>query len=129
MYAQLLKNDKQFDEAAAVFQVIGDHSQAGQCLRKAHRFEEAVRELEALPSMSERDYYNRAFCLVMLGEYERALADYNSILGADPDNVHALLNRGICLEKLGRTDESRRDFERLLEIDPDNEEARRCLGQ
>ena len=58
MYAQLLKNDKQFDEAAAVFQAIGDHSQAGQCLRKAHRFEEAVSELEALPSMSERDYYN-----------------------------------------------------------------------
>lgn len=79
--------------------------------------------------MSERDYYNRAFCLVMLGDYERALADYTCILDADPENVHALLNRGICLEKLGRTDESRRDFERLLEIDPSNEEARKCLGQ
>ena len=63
-----------------MFMEIPDHAQAGYCLRKCERFEDAVAEYDCVNSPSERDLNNRAFCLARLGQYTRAIDDYTKAL-------------------------------------------------
>lgn len=54
------------------------------------------------------------------GEYEEAIAAYNSVLSTTPANLKALYNRGRSYEELGNLDEAENDFKAALGVDSKN---------
>ena len=62
------------------------------------------------------------------GRYEEALADLDTILAVDPDNVNALVGRGVALRRADRKDEALQSFEVALAKQPGNSAALRAKG-
>jgi tetratricopeptide (TPR) repeat protein len=54
------------------------------------------------------------------GDYEKALADYDSLVETDPENADAWFNRGELLQALGSTREALEAFDEVLKIDQRN---------
>jgi tetratricopeptide (TPR) repeat protein len=71
----------------------------------------------------QRDDAERAYDMLLHGQYESALELYDSVLKTVPDSVAALLGKAIALHKLRRTGEARGFYQRVLAIDPGNREA------
>ncbi len=65
-------------------------------------------------------YQQRASIYDWLGEYSKALADFNYALEISPNNIETLVNRGITKGKTGKYDEAIADFDKALEIDPNS---------
>ncbi len=63
-------------------------------------------------------YHNRATGYTALGEYDRALFDYDRAYDIDPEDARILNNRGVVLLRLGDRDEAIRSFEFARELDP-----------
>jgi len=55
-------------------------------------------------------YYNRGTAYAELGEYDRAIEDYNKAIELNPDLAEAYNNRGIAYAKLGEHDRAREDM-------------------
>jgi len=73
---------------------------------------------------------NRANTLREMGQFERALADYNVGLKRQPIDLLLRLNRGsLLLGDFQRAEEAADDFEAVLAIDPGNEKARKGLAE
>lgn len=70
-----------------------------------------------------RDDAERAYDMLLHGQYEGAIDLYNSVLKTSPDYVAALLGKAIALHKLRRPQEARQLYQRVLAIDPENREA------
>ena len=51
-----------------------------------------------------------------LGQYERAIEDYDEAIRIDPEYGKAYYNRGIAYEILGQQPRAERDFERAKEL-------------
>lgn len=66
------------------------------------------------------DYYYAALDLVSEGEKERALAEYEKSLAADPAFTEAMHGMARCLQDLSRLDEAISVAKRIAEIDPDD---------
>ncbi|HEX4144824.1 MAG TPA: tetratricopeptide repeat protein [Pirellulales bacterium] len=62
-------------------------------------------------------YVNRANARLVLGNGEGALADCNTALETDPDNLYGLINRGSAERMLGQFDKAVADYERAAAID------------
>lgn len=54
----------------------------------------------------------RGVCLSLLGQTERALADFDQALELNPQYIDALVHRGVVLVELGRTAEADASFQR-----------------
>ena len=78
--------------------------------------------VESTPDQ-QRDDVERAYDMLVHGQYEGALELYDSVLKTVPDSVAALLGKAIALHKLRRTVEARGFYQRVLAIDPSNREA------
>jgi Flp pilus assembly protein TadD len=78
--------------------------------------------VEAAPQQ-QRDDTEHAYDMLLHGQYEGALALYDSVLKTVPDSVAALLGKAIALHKLRRLGEARPLYQRVLAIDPSNREA------
>jgi tetratricopeptide (TPR) repeat protein len=61
-----------------------------------------------------------------MGRHLDALAAYDELLDASPDDDRVLRQRGICLSELGREQEAVESFERAVSINPDDVLALRC---
>jgi tetratricopeptide (TPR) repeat protein len=55
-----------------------------------------------------------------LGEYQRALQEYNSILSDGTDMPGAYNNRGLAYAMLGQMEEALQDLGKAIELEPDN---------
>ncbi len=63
-------------------------------------------------------YYNRGVAYGNLGEYRRAIEDYDEALRLDPDYAVAYNNRGSAYSNLGEYRRAIGDFARALWLDP-----------
>ena len=70
-----------------------------------------------------RDDAERAYDMLVHGQYAGAIDLYDSVLKTAPDYVAALLGKAIALHKLRRPQEARPLYQRVLMLDPENREA------
>src|SRR5277367_292104 len=66
------------------------------------------------------DHYYAALDLVAEGEQERALAEYQQSLAADPAFTEAMHGMARTLQDLNRLDEAIAMAKRIAELDPDD---------
>jgi Flp pilus assembly protein TadD len=66
------------------------------------------------------DHYYAALDLVSEGEHERAVAEYQKSLEADPTFTEAMHGLARALQDLGRLDEAIRVAKRIAEVDPED---------
>lgn len=62
------------------------------------------------------------------GEWENALAQYDTVLALDPGLLNALYNRGLALQNLGRPAEEAMAWKRYLEVNQSGKWALRAAG-
>ena len=74
------------------------------------------------------DHYYAALDLVSEGEQERALAEYEQSLSADPNFTEAMHGMARLLQDLDRLDEAINLANRIAEIDPDDVLAHTSLS-
>ena len=71
------------------------------------------------PSGSTRStlaYINRGVSYADLGEYERAIEDYDEAIRLDPQSARAYINRGNAYDGLGKSEEAERDYAKAKEL-------------
>jgi len=73
-------------------------------------------------------YNNRGAVYAGLGQYDRALADYERALAIDPDFSRALNNRGTAFQRIGDFEKARADFDQAINLDPANPDLRYNRG-
>ncbi len=66
------------------------------------------------------DHYYAALDLVSEGERDRALAEYEQSLAADPTFTEAMHGMARCLQDLERLDEAISVAQQIAELDPDD---------
>ena len=76
-------------------------------------------------------YYNRGNAYGDIGEYNRAIADYDTALALQPGYVYALNNRGNAYVQKGEYERAMADFDAAIRLKPDFAEAfnNRCYDQ
>jgi len=74
------------------------------------------------------DHYYAALDLVAEGQHERALAEYQQSLDADPTFIDALHGLTRCLQDLDRLDDAIAAAQRIAELDPDDVLAHTSLS-
>jgi tetratricopeptide (TPR) repeat protein len=70
---------------------------------------------------------NKGSILMLLEQYDKALAVYNEAMTIAPDNPYVHLNRAILFYHLEQIPQAIASFERLLQLDPGNEFAQQWL--
>lgn len=63
------------------------------------------------------DLGNRAF---EAGNFEQAIAKYDSALAYNPEYGNAWVGKGLALKELGRTDQAMACYDRAAEVEPEN---------
>ena len=82
----------------------------------------ATNRLEILMSMVAKNpqdsfaRYGLAMEYAQAGDLERAIAEYKTLIGFNPDYAAAYFHGGQALEKLGRVDEAREVYEKGIEV-------------
>jgi Flp pilus assembly protein TadD len=74
------------------------------------------------------DHYYAALDLVSEGEHDRALAEYQKSLDADPSFTEAMHGMARALQDLNRLDEAIAIANRIAELDPDDVLAHTSLS-
>lgn len=80
------------------------------------------------PHQKAEDHYYAALDLVAEGDHERALAEYEKSLEADPGFTEALHGLSRALQDLNRLDEAIAAARRIAELDPDDVLAHTSLS-
>jgi tetratricopeptide (TPR) repeat protein len=62
--------------------------------------------------------YNKAQVLASLGRLDEAVADYTTVIDADPNYAEYYLDRGNIYRKLGRDKEAMADYETAIRLSP-----------
>jgi Flp pilus assembly protein TadD len=70
--------------------------------------------------LAAEDHYYAALDLVAEGDQERALAEYQESVAADPSFTEAMHGLARVLQDLGRFDEAITVAKRIAELDPDD---------
>ncbi len=73
-------------------------------------------ELEPSNSLS---YFNRAIILSQVGDYNKALEDFDQVAYFSPDNVLVYFYRANLLSRLGEIERAEEDYTRAIELYPD----------
>jgi tetratricopeptide (TPR) repeat protein len=63
-------------------------------------------------------YSNRATAYHDQGDNDRAIADYNEVIGLDPEFAAAFLGRGVAYSDKGDNDRAISDFSEVIRLDP-----------
>jgi len=80
------------------------------------------------PRQKAEDHYYAALDLVSDGDHERALAEYEESLAADPTFTEAMHGMARALQDLNRLDEAIAIAKRIADIDPDDVLAHTSLS-
>ncbi len=103
----------------------------GECRQQQLRNEEAVVFFNKTFELDKDYYYSypeRGLCYSNMGEYGRAIADYEAYLKHDPENYWVLSKMASCKSYVGRSEEAILDLNRVIELAPDNAEAYQDRG-
>lgn len=73
----------------------------------------------SLTPVSSDDHAYRGIAWMLLGDYKRAVVDYDISIDIDPGNSLAYSNRGVTYMKLDDLDSAFKDFETAIEISPE----------
>lgn len=65
-------------------------------------------------------YFNRGYAFFELGEYNRAIVNYNKVIDLEPRNGPAYFNRGLAYEKLGNREQALEDFKTSAKLGNNN---------
>ena len=65
-------------------------------------------------------YYNRGLAYRLKGDNDRAIADFNEAVKADPANTFAFMSRGTARYEKGDTDGAIADYGEAVRVDPNN---------
>ena len=68
-------------------------------------------------------YNNRGDAYIELGEYQRAIEDYDKALRLDPRDVEVYSNRGLVYEQLGEHQRAIQDYGEAIRLDPQHAPA------
>jgi tetratricopeptide (TPR) repeat protein len=63
-------------------------------------------------------YYNRALARLEMGQYDRAIADFDESIRLDPTSAWTFLNRGNAWYGKGDLDRALADFDQAIRLDP-----------
>lgn len=74
-------------------------------------------------------YNNRAITNIKLKNYPPALADCNTVIQSEPNNIKAYLRRGIANQALQNLDDAFNDFTKVLELEPANKRGKQLLEE
>jgi len=89
----------------------------------------AVHPVQAMPySREDIAVLNRGYTYLRGRNYDRAIAEYSTVLRVHPNSVNALVNRGLA--HIGRRDYDRAiaDFTAVLRVEPNSSHARNGLA-
>ena len=64
-------------------------------------------------------YHTRGAARAALGDYEKAVEDFNEAIRLNPETAINHLDRGLAKEALGETDAAKANFEKAIQIDGD----------
>lgn len=65
-----------------------------------------------------RAYYHRSIAYRIKGQYDRAIADYDSVLRLDPKNAAIFISRGNTYRAMGESDHAIADYGEAIRLDP-----------
>jgi tetratricopeptide (TPR) repeat protein len=68
-------------------------------------------------------YYNRGVAHGDLGQYHKAIEDYNQAIRLDPNQADAFINRGNEYNNLGQYQQAIRDYNKSIKLDSNNADA------
>jgi len=68
-------------------------------------------------------YKERGDAYANLGQYQRAIEDYNQTIQLKPDNDQVYNNRGIAYYYLGQHQRAIEDYNQTIQLKPDNDQA------
>ncbi len=68
-------------------------------------------------------YNNRGNAYDEIGQFNRAVQDYDRAIGLDPSDTNAFVNRGVAYGNLGQYTLSLGDYDRAIELNPNNATA------
>ena len=73
----------------------------------------------SLTPVSSDDHAYRGIAWMHLGDYKRAVVDYDTSIDIDPGSYRAYSNRGVTYMKLDDHESAIKDFNKAIEISPD----------
>lgn len=89
----------------------------GYKLQREQKFGEAIQAYTMALSIDdkhENSLLQRAWCYNYKGRYEKAAADYGTIIEMHPEQPYAYLSRGGAYNKLEKWDDAMADFNKVL---------------
>ena len=92
---------------------------------------EAIRAYGDAIAASDRftpAYINRGLAYMMLGDDEKAIADFDDALRIEPTNGDYYYKRGVAYAQLGRLEEASNSFASAIEFAPELREAYRQMA-
>lgn len=71
-------------------------------------------------SMSTEEHFKKGNEFAQAGEFDKAIAEYQAVLKADPNNVSALTNLGVVYYNAGDLDQAIAQYQKALQIAPND---------
>jgi len=70
--------------------------------------------------MSAEEHFKKGNEFAQAGEFDKAMAEYQAVLKADPNNVSALTNLGVVYYNAGNLDQAIAQYQKALQIAPND---------
>ncbi|CAC9984241.1 hypothetical protein [uncultured Gammaproteobacteria bacterium] len=78
--------------------------------------------IELIPEEEKDDkskaFYNRGNIYMSLGEYQKAINDYDQAIAINPKDARSFYNRGLSYRKLEKEEKAIKDFKKAQDLDP-----------
>lgn len=92
-------------------------------------YSQALRRRDLSPADRAALEDKRGVAYASLGEAAKAIADFDTVIRAEPKYLFAYFNRGAALDAMGRYDAAIADFDTLIKFDPASAAAHFYRGQ
>jgi cytochrome c-type biogenesis protein CcmH/NrfG len=143
---EALKTNDSAKAIATLEQAVADepgsaqlHILLGQAYLRANRKDDAQKQFSAgftldktaglvLDSQDAEEYFVVGNVHATLGQFDQALAAYDTVLKLAPDKAGAYTNKGVVYYQQGKLDDAIGLFNKALEIDPADAETYYLLG-
>lgn len=107
---------------ASAFQQTGEHEKAVEIFEQVLAWEDLVDSDRA--ALSERTGY----CLLALGQVDRALQTFENAISADDKSFRAYVGLGLCMAQMKKAQDAEYYFQRAISIEPRCADAHNNLG-